>query len=145
MLYFWQSGVTALLMLNNNIGRAVMFEEQVLCIMLEVDGVIIYNNSAHPEMLNASYIICESSRRSDLLVRVCCCCGSSTVRADSNHVKSCWLSNTHLWGRVRTLYSTHAISMRSESLNYSVKWKEFPTDVHSHKCKSLADRPPLWM
>lgn len=40
------------LMLNNNIVRAVMFEEQVLCITQEVDRVIIYNNSTHPEMLN---------------------------------------------------------------------------------------------
>lgn len=47
-----QSCVTAPLMLNN-IGRAVMFEEQVLCIMREVDRVIIYNNSTLPEMLNA--------------------------------------------------------------------------------------------
>ena len=39
-------------MLNNNAGRAVMFEEQVLCIMREVDRVIIYNNSTLPEMLN---------------------------------------------------------------------------------------------
>lgn len=49
---FISSEVTALLMLNNNIGRAAMFEEQVLCIMREVDRVIIYNNSTLPEMLN---------------------------------------------------------------------------------------------
>lgn len=39
-------------MFNNNVGRAIMFEEQVLCITQEADGVIIYNNSTHPEMLN---------------------------------------------------------------------------------------------
>lgn len=44
--------MTAALMLNNNTGHAVMFEEQVLCITREVDRVIIYNNSTHPEMLN---------------------------------------------------------------------------------------------
>lgn len=38
-------------MLNNNISWAVMFEEQVLRIMLSVDRVIIYNHSTHPEML----------------------------------------------------------------------------------------------
>lgn len=77
-----KSDVTALPMLNNSTSCVVMFEEQVLCIVLSVDWVIIYTNSTHPETLNTSFIIGESSPQSDLLLTVCAC-----LRADGNHVK----------------------------------------------------------
>lgn len=43
---------TPLTLNNKKKGRAVMFEEQVLCIMWKVDRIVTYNNSTLPEMLN---------------------------------------------------------------------------------------------